>query len=192
VVARSSGILDSIAAYRYRVYVIDRSTGISIPAYFGPPVDAWAFTLDGETTPASRYAQFDFNSFTMLDGMCFAAGADGIYELGGEDDDGAAIEAHLLTASRPQKVDRLQRMPRVYLVGRSEGVLHCAVVDEQGVVCDYTAERALGAHETRQRVKIGLGLKASIWRLRIGNEQGQDFELMDAGTLPDVLTRRVR
>lgn len=156
-----------------------------------PGIDAWAFTLGGEAAPASRYENFDFNSFAALEGHYYAVGDDGIFELGGEDDDGVGIAGHILTGSRPQGVDRLQRMPILYLTGRSTGVLHCSVVDEEGVAHDYTAERPLGARESRQRVKIGKGLKASLWQLRIGNEAGQDFELMDAGSLPDVQKRRV-
>lgn len=154
--------------------------------------ETWVFTLGGEAAPASRYTGFYFNSFAVVDGYYYAAGIDGIYELGGEDDDGTAIEAAILTASRPQGgVDRLQGMPRVYLLGRSDGILHCEVTDQDGTVYDYPAERALGTRESRQRVKIGRGLRKSVWPIRIKNEGGQDFELIDVGTLPDVLKKRV-
>ncbi|CAN5813199.1 hypothetical protein BH20PSE1_BH20PSE1_00910 [soil metagenome] len=154
-------------------------------------IDAWAFTLGGEATPASRYENYDFNSFATVEGRYYAVGDSGIYELGGDDDDGVGIAGNILTGARPQGVDRLQRMPILYITGRSTGVLHCTLVDEEGVAHDYTAERPLGARETRQRVKLGKGLKMSFWQPRISNEAGQDFELENVGTLPDVLKRRV-
>lgn len=199
--AGSSLVLTSAALARGRYHLIAPSSGIVVSdAYYrGTPLDVWAFTLPnintgaggGEAAPASRYESFEFNSFAMVEERYYAVGDSGISEIGGENDDAAEIAGDILTGTRPQGADRLQRMPIVYLTGRSEGLLHCAVIDEDGAVHDYTAERACGPRETRQRVKIGCGLKASLWQLRIGNEGGQDFELMDAGSLPDVLKRRI-
>lgn len=154
-------------------------------------LDAWVFTLGADAPPISRYLGFDFNSFAELGGRYYAAGDDGIYELGGENDDGAQIEGHIITGRAQQSGDRRTRMPILYLSGSSVGVLHCGVIDEDATVHDYTAERALGDIPSRERVKIGRGIKASFWQMRIGNEAGEDFELIDAGTLPDVLKRRV-
>lgn len=156
-----------------------------------PGLDVWAFTLGADAPPPSRYTGFDFNSFAAIEGRYYAAAADGIYELTGDDDAGTAIDAYVLTARRGQGADRRSRMPMVYLAGRSQGVLHCAVIDEDGVEFDYTAERALGDRDGRERVKLGRGLKASFWQLKIGNENGEDFELTDAATLADILKRRV-
>ena len=157
-----------------------------------PGVDVWAFTLGADAPPPSRYTAFDFNSFGVHEGRYYGAGADGIYELTGNDDAGEPINAYVLTARRGQGADRRSRMPMVYLTGRSQGVLHCAVINEDGVTFDYTAERALGDRDGRERVKPGKGLKASFWQLKIGNENGEDFELTDVGTLADILKRRVR
>ena len=110
----------------------------------------------------------------------------------GDDDAGAAIDGYVLTPRRAQGADRRSRVPLIYLTGRSQGILHCTVIDEEGAEFDYTAERALGDRDARERVKLGRGLKASFWQLKIGNENGEDFELTDAGSLPDVQKRRVK
>lgn len=157
-----------------------------------PDIDVWVFTLGGETTPVSRYDNFRFNSFASVEGHYYAASDGGIVELTGNDDAGVVINAHIVTPRRAQGVDRQTRMPLVYLAGRSEGLLHCGVIDEAGITHDYTAELALGARDARTRVKLGKGLSASFWQLRIANESGQDFELTGIGTLPDVRKRRVR
>lgn len=156
-----------------------------------PGLDVWAFTLGADAPPASRYTGFSFNSFAEVEGRYYAAGDAGIFELTGDNDAGTAIDAYVLTARRGQGADRRSRMPMVYLTGRSQGVLHCSVIDEEGAEFDYTAERALGDRDGRERVKPGKGLKASFWQLKIGNERGEDFELTDVGTLADILKRRV-
>lgn len=193
VIAGSTGIVTSQASVRWRAHVVARSRGIveSRASYRGQPVETWVFTLDGETTPISRYLDFDFNSFVEHEGRYYAADAGGIYELGGENDDSIEIDGYILTGRRQEGVDRQTRVPIVYLIGRSTGKLHCRVIDERGVEYDYRAERALGNVPSRQRVKLGLGLKMSEWQYRIGNENGEDFELQDAGSLVDVLMRRV-
>ena len=193
-VAPSTGIVNSEATARARYHVIAPNSGIveSMASYFGEAVTAWVFTLGVELPPVSRYTDFGFNSFVQIGGRYYAASDEGIFELGGENDDGVDIDGYVLTGRKQQGGDRRTRTPILYLTGRSTGVLHCAVIDESGREYDYTTERALGDIPSRERVKFGRGLKMTYWRYRIGNERGEDFELADAGTLVDVQQRRVR
>ena len=193
-IAASTGTVVSPATARARYHVIAPNSGIveSMASYLGEPVTAWVFTLGAEVPPVSRYSDFGFNSFVQIGGRYYAAGDDGIYELRGDDDGGEEIEGYFLTGRKQQEVDRRTRTPVLYITGRSTGLLHCRVIDEDGVEHDYMAERALGNVPSRERVKVGRGLKMTNWQFRIGNESGQDFELSDAGTLVDVQKRRVR
>lgn len=193
-VAGSTGIVSSDATARARYHVIAPNSGIveSSASYLGEPVTAWVFTLGADAPPVSRYAGFDFNSFVQIGGRYYAASDAGIFELGGENDDGAEIEGYILTGRAQQGTDRRTSVPILYVTGRSAGVLHVRVIDEDGAEYDYTTERALGNVPSRERVKFGRGHRMTFWRYRIGNERGEDFELTDAGTLVDVRQRRVR
>lgn len=155
-------------------------------------IDVWVFGVDSEAPSISRYSGFRFNSFAELNGRYYAAGDDGISELTGGTDEGAAIEGHIVTGRAAQGGDRRSRASIVYITGRSAGVLHCATIDEKGVENDYRMETPLGDIVSRERVKIGKGLKESFWQFKIGNEGGEDFELMNVGTLPDQQKRRVK
>jgi hypothetical protein len=162
----------------------------------GIEYDVWAFTLDSEHTPASRYENFNFNSFAKLStgagDLYYAADDTGIFELTGGTDNGTQIQASLLTGRHAEGSEHLQQVLTGYLAGTSTGQLVLRVITDSGAIHSYTAEAALGTNPTRQRVKLGKGLKSNFWQFEIKNQSGEDFNLMNVDVLPVVLKRRIK
>jgi hypothetical protein len=162
----------------------------------GIEYDVWAFTLDTEHTPGYRYENYNFNSFARLStgagDLYYAADDSGIHELTGGTDNGTQIKASILTGRHAEGSEHLQQVLTGYLAGTSAGQLVLRVVTDSGTIYSYTAEAALGTNPTRQRVKLGRGLKAHFWQLEVKNQSGEDFELMNIDVLPVILKRRIK
>lgn len=155
-----------------------------------------AWVVNTETHAATQYENFPFNSFASLDGRYFAAAPDGIYLLGGADDDGEEIRARFRIGLSNLGTGKEKRMPAMYWGYRADGsmVLKVITTDPTGEKCEnWYALRPRGAGATREgRVQIGRGLKAVYWDFEVANIAGSDFELDQLELFPMILDRRVR
>jgi hypothetical protein len=162
----------------------------------GIEYDVWAFTLDSEHLPGYRYENFNFNSFARLStgagDLYYGADDTGIYELTGGTDNGTQIRASIITGRHAEGSEHLSQVVSGYLAGTSTGQLVLRVITDTGTIYSYTAEAALGTYPTRQRVKLGKGLKSSFWQFEVKNQNGEDFDLMGVDVLPVVLKRRIK
>lgn len=155
-----------------------------------------AWVVNTETRAATQYENFPFNSFAELGGRYFAAADDGIYLLGGEDDDGEAIRARLRIGLSNLGTGKEKRMPAMYWGYRADGdlVLKVVTTEPSGEkVENWYALRPRGAGDMREgRVQIGRGLKSVYWDFEVANIDGADFELDSLELFPMILDRRVR
>jgi hypothetical protein len=172
------------------------AVGVSSTYILGEEYETWAFTLDSEHTPGYRYEGFNFNSFARLVSAAgdryYGADESGIHELSGSTDNGTPIPSSIITGRHAEGSEHLQQVVTGYLAGTSAGQLVLRVVTETGAIYSYTAEAALGTNPTRQRVKLGRGLKSHFWQLEVKNQNGEDFDLMGVDVLPVVLKRRIK
>lgn len=155
-----------------------------------------AWVVNTETHAATQYENFPFNSFAGLGGRYFAAAPDGIYLLGGADDDGDAIRARFRIGLSNLGTGKEKRMPAMYWGYRADGsmVLKVIVTEPTGEkVENWYALRPRGAGATREgRVQIGRGLKAVYWDFEVANINGADFDVDSLELFPMILDRRVR
>jgi hypothetical protein len=92
------------------VFAVIGSGGV-IVGTLAEAVEAYGtWVLTGNKFSASVYSGFDFNSYARYRGREYAAGADGIYLLGGSDDDGQPIHpgVRLVTNFGSEKHKRLR------------------------------------------------------------------------------------
>jgi hypothetical protein len=160
--------------------------GFDVPVY-GSPAAVWV--VDMETGASTRYANFNFNSFGSFDGRQLAAGEDGIYLLGGDDDDGDLIQGMIDFGRHDFGTSKLKRVPTAYIGVASNGSLVLKVI-ANGEEYIYTAR---DSDETAmiQRVDIGKGIVASYFDFELyGNGATFDLSSIEFASIPS--DRRIR
>lgn len=125
----------------------------------------------------SRYQNFPLTAFCRFGDLHLAVGPAGIYELSGDDDAGAPIEASGVTATTDLGVSDPKRLEELYLTVRAEGNLTLGVlVDEERERSYLSPGRGEKAVATR-RVRLARGLTGRKVALSFKNVDGGDFEL---------------
>lgn len=156
----------------------------------GETYPAWAVNLT--SFAPTRYENYNFNSFAKIGGLDLGASTDGLYELGGDDDDGTQIDASIMLGRDPRGSGQVKRSRRVYLHGTSEDKLEVRVVEPDGTVYAYQTELALDENITVQRAKLGRGLAANYWQLEVRNVNGGDFAIEQIEVVSIHTQRKVR
>lgn len=125
---------------------------------------------------SAAYSGFAFNSFARVGGRIFAASDAGLYELGGDDDDGAPIAAWVDLGQRNFGSMLLKGISNAYLTASSDAKLTVRVTTPEGLAYTYQARRA-GTAMQAQRVDFGRGLRATYLNLELTNGGSGDFDL---------------
>ena len=139
---------------------------------------------------SAAYSGFAFNSFARVGGRIFAASDEGLYELGGTDDDGEPIAAWVDLGKRNFGSTLLKGISNAYLTASSDAKLTVRVTTPEGRSYTYRARRADEAMQA-QRVDFGRGLRATYLNLELMNEGGGDFDLERLEFIVNESTRRI-
>lgn len=190
VASTATGIGTTLTNLTSDVFVASTANTAVVFAFEGEEYDVWVFNAD--TFAASRYVNFNFNSFAAYRGRYYGANAAGLYELSGDTDAGAVIAASLTLGRMNFGTSQLKHVFRAYLSGTSEGKLVLRVVGDDGAVRTYKTNVPLGDIINYKRVDPAKGLSAHYWQFSIENELGQDFALDSMDIYPVVLQRRVK
>lgn len=156
----------------------------------GSEYDVWVF--NAETFAASRYVNYDFNSFAAFQGRYYGANSQGLFELSGATDAGVNIPASIMFGRMNFGTSRLKRVLRAYLGGTSEGKMVLRVVGDDGALRTYKTNVSLSDPVRYKRVDPAKGLSAHYWQFEITNELGQDLALDNMDLYPVILQRRVK
>ena len=155
------------------------------------PGECWV--ANWETGAASRYENYDFNSFATLDGRPFGMRSNGLYLLEGDDDAGAPIRASFSLGERSLGVNGLKRLEQVYAGVSSTGRMYLKVLyqNEAGPQEFIYAARRSDEYHRMQRFDVGRGIKAHYLTFEIYNSDGCDFDLDTVEFMVANMSRRV-
>ncbi len=136
------------------------------------------------TGAVSEYATFAFDSITET----HAGSATGLYTLGGDTDNGAAIVAEVITGKPLWGDQRKKRMDMVWLSMKGEGTAELIVQGEANEWRYNFPVRTSG----QSRAKPGLGIRENYLAFGFSNPGGERFSI-DQIEVSDVKsnTRRV-
>lgn len=159
--------------------------------------DYVAWVLNTDSKGVSRYTNYPFNSFARVGGKYYGCSSTGIYDLEGDDDDGAAIAARVRFGMHDMGTRKLKRVPEAYIGYTSNGTLLLSVITSDETTGDrnqaiYTLEPRAAASVRENRWKIGRGFKSVDWDFVITNADGADFDLQSIAFHPLILDRRTR
>lgn len=180
--------LGGLTIYATMPTVITINAGVPLWSTGG---DAWAVNWD--TQASSRYESFPFNSYALVGARYYGAQADGIYLLGADTDNGAAIQASMSVGMQRMGTDSVKRLVMVYAEAASADKLQLKVSysNAKGAQEYIYAADADGDFKHHQRFVVGRGIKASYMTFEVFNLNGCDFSLNKLVILSDDTGRRI-
>lgn len=184
-VGTTSGVYEMLAAEYITVY--DRVEVVEA-------LDSFAWVMNSQSLAHSYYDGFvDFNSAVQLGNRAFMLSPSGLYELGGDSDDGKIIEAEVVTGQMDFGTIDRKRVEQFDLGYTAAGDLQ-AVVSCEGFA--PSEPQTLEAREMRtahtSRIRVGKGMVGRYWKLELKNREGADFELFNVQSKVALSTRRMR
>lgn len=169
-----------------------------LDAYFQIKVgeDIYAgWVMNTATGGFSEYRNFSFNSLARVQNRVFGASESGIYELAGDTDDGAPIDAYFKTGLMQLGTHHIKDVKAVYLGFTSDDrlVMKATVSGKTGRH-EYWYELKPGTAGSMRdgRVTIGRGLRARYWQFEVTNVNGADFDIESLDIHFSPLSRRLR
>jgi hypothetical protein len=152
---------------------------------------AWAINTD--SLGVTQYTNFPFDGLETHKGSTYGLTETGLYELVGDTDEGAPIEAMVRTGMLTFGSTHLKRVTRAFLYITQDDSIYLRVVSEQRGVRDCTTYEIspLEQYDAQlRRVKLGREVRGTAWSFEIGNVDGGSLDLGGAEVLPIVLSRR--
>ena len=153
----------------------------------------YTMVTNTKTLGLSEYSGYNFNSIS--NGL--AADSNGIYSLGGTDDNTSSIIPEIITGimtfDSEEVKGYLTQVTHHYLgLTNNNDLVLQTVVQEKGVKKkrSYILTPTNSALDTR-RVKTGKGVKSRYWQFILTSVENTDFELNDWQVLPLKLPRRL-
>ena len=113
----------------------------------------------------SIYSNYNFNSFAHFQGADYAADENGIYELGGADDDGAVINSGILFHPTAFRNTSRRKFRKIFVNAEGEGIRFEAKTDSGSRVFQVA----------KSRVPITRDLIGRRWQFSIEGFESFDF-----------------
>ena len=158
----------------------------------GSEYQGWVMNTD--LRAVTEYRNVPFDSFAQFNGRAYAAGENGLFELTGETDNGAPVDAWVRTFLSDFGTRKMKRVTDVWVGTESDKLLvkiHTKDPATGRITEDiYLSGDARGVGSDKVRVKVGRGLKSSAWAMTVANVNGGQFDVSSIEWKPLILDRR--
>jgi hypothetical protein len=163
--------------------------GVTIDAlYISPSGTTTTWAVNTRTNAVTEYLHYNFNSFALMGNRYIAASSDGLYELDGDTDDGAAIISELMSGYFQLNEKKLFGIKGAYVAIRGGGRFYLKLISGDGR--EYVYELKAQPNLMTTKVKVGKGLRTTYMAFDLVTE-GQDFDLDSIEFIPMTSGRRV-
>ena len=164
--------------------------GVTVLQDLGAPNQVWSVTDQGSPSEESAsYTDYPFTGFANIGGRYFGASDQGLYELEGDSDHGAPIEAVIDMGQRDFESMALKSLANAYVSVNAQAPMRLRV-ELNGQPYTYTA-RGAGAQMQTQRIDLGRGLRGHFFGLQLMNTDGADFEVGGMEFVAEESKRRI-
>ena len=163
--------------------------GVVIQAlYISPSGTTTTWAVNTRTNAVTEYLNYNFHSFALMGNRYIAAGADGLYELEGDTDNGAAIISELMSGYLQLNEKKLFGLKGAYVGIRGGGRFYLKLLSGDGR--EYVYELRAQPNLMTTKVKIGKGINTTYMAFDLVTE-GQDFDLDSIEFIPMTRARRI-
>ena len=140
----------------------------------------------------TQYCQFNFNSFCKIGDKYFGACDTGIFELTGDDDNGANIDAFFELINSDFGIANMKRIRSMYVGGESNGSLTLTLKNDENNSRTYSLNLTSGNKQSSAKVPTGRDGVGGYWQVRIDNVSGAYFAINSIKALLVILGRKPR
>lgn len=138
----------------------------------------------------SEYGSFAYNSMCKFNGKYLYAKADGIYEGGGDDDNGTKIEASYKTGSVDIFATEIQKLRNAYMNFRSDGDVQLFSVGDELNTRWRTIANSTPNTIHERRVKFERGIRQRHFNFGVSNINGSTLEIDSIKILTEPVRKR--
>lgn len=125
---------------------------------------------------ATQWHGLPFNSFAVVDGKTLAAGPDGIHQMGGETDDGAAINAYFKLPTVDLGSVERKHLRWLYMGWETTGAMYARLVFDERHEANHEIAMPYGdGSQSGASVCVSARNRGRYFSLEIGNRDGADF-----------------
>lgn len=192
--AQDGAVVDAQTSASARLNATLESGGVAYATLRigGSDYSGWVFNTD--LRAVTEYRNVPFDSFAILNGRTYAASENGIFELTGDTDDGAPIDAWFRPFLSNFGTHKLKRVTDIWIGTNATSMyvkVHTRDPKTGLTTADiYPLQHAHGPGTGKGRTKVGRGLCSDWWGLTVGNVAGADFEVDSIEWKLLVLDRR--
>lgn len=170
--------------------LVHELVGVTVLQDLGAPTQVWSVTDQGRANEESTgYTDYPFTQFANIGGRYFGAAEDGLYELEGNTDHGAPIEAAIDLGQRDLGTDAIKMLSNAYVSVNADAPMRLRV--ELGGQQYTYMTRGVGPQMQTQRFDLGRGLRGHFFGLQLANTDGADFELNGLEFVAQESKRRI-
>lgn len=139
------------------------------------------------TGAVTRYSGYDFKGFLQVDLDSYAYRPDGVYRIGGQTDNGEALQALIDFAADDFGSGATKRGESIYFGLTTDGQAVAKVTQDNGQQYVYRIE----GQSPTMRARLGRGLDSKLWRLRLEVSDATDLQLDSIEWLIAASSRRL-
>ena len=151
------------------------------------------WVVNTATIGAAKYTNTPFNSMATTRGKTYGLTETGLFELTGDDDAGAPIEAAIQTGMLDFGTHENKAIARAYLyVGSGDHIYLRAISSRKGERASqwYEIIPRIEDDVEPRRVRLARGVKSVTWGFEVKNIDGGSLDLRYLDAVPVVLRRR--
>lgn len=188
--------LDIINITRERYTFDTADTGA---AMYDPVTNQWvattgantAIAMNTQTLTLTTFSSFAYNGFMRAFERNLATSSAGLFELVGNTDAGALIQATVQFATTDFGSSFVKTIERLYAGYRSTSDMALTVTADGETPNDYFLPAVVSEVLATSRVKVGKGLTGRYWTFALANINGADFALDTLDVKSNRLERRI-
>lgn len=154
--------------------VLSMSVSILTPADI---TDNKTACMNTGTLAVTQYVNFNYNSYTKFNGQYIALNKTGIYELGGNDDDGTNIIASFKTGTIDTYGEHINRLRDAYVSFRSDGDILLKTVGDEINERTYAINNSTANTIHERRIKFQRGIKDRYFSFELSNDSGSSMDV---------------
>jgi len=188
----NAGVATTSLVARSDWQVVGESSANAVSAVVFRDPGRVAWLMNTESAAVSWYDNFDFESIAQVNGVAFAVGPGGIFELTGDTDDGDTIDASLRSGFMDFGTQLQKRVDSIHIGYVSTGTLRATVrtKDSGHAASTFTMEPRSANAPRNSRITPGKGLVGAYWQVEIRNVSGAPFTVYDTSIDLAVSSRK--
>lgn len=141
--------------------------------------------------PVTRHTAKPFSGMVNWQGNWYGWGPAGLYLIGGDDDDGAAISWAWNTGITNFGSRQMKAVRETFIHGRLGPSATAKVSIGEAADVTYAAVIERGSNAQAHRIKYGRGLKAEYWSFGLADATGSAMEVDSMQHEPQPLSRKI-